>query len=336
MVCVSSPLRSFDLRDMTFSTRLKSMIINACFTYCFLGCSGGRPPPLDPEHASALDRSTPQVSEQITPLLLKRLTEAQILLLGETHDHPQHHLIQAEVIKRLKPKTVAFEMVDSDQQATLNQLNQTPPSEWDQVLNWSKRGWPNFELYRPVFEAALSVGARLIAAHPPLATLAPLKLGGELSSDLRQRLKLDIPLPQAQKEALLEELQEAHCGHAPPSIAEAMLKAQRLKDAWMAELMLKVDHPSVLIVGRGHVNPHRGIPWAIENLSASEGKLKANAQPPKVHILSLSPTRPPHESSAEDHHSHLLIAAHRKDDPCERFREQLEQMRKRRQAQPTR
>ena len=287
-------------------------------------CGGGQislreSTPSSPSVGEVSGKTNPQLSKA----LIKRLKNAQIILIGETHDHPKHHLIQAEVIRLVRPKSVAFEMLNNDQQTALDALGDVPSDQWDQTLAWSKRGWPAFDLYRPVFDAALSVGAKLIAAHPTPATIHPLKLGADLPSQLRKELKLDTPLPTVHREALFEELREAHCGHAPPAIAEAMLKAQRLKDAWMGNAVLNSSKPTVLIVGRGHIHPRRGIPWAIQNLRASAKDEELNVQ-----VLSLSATKQPSFGEDEAVMSQVYVEPHRNDDPCERFREQLEKMKK--------
>jgi len=281
--------------------------------WCTLsGCSGGRPPPLE------TTLTFPQVNSQLSIQEVRALQTADIILIGETHDHPQHHLIQADIIRRLKPKSVAFEMLNETQE--VNGLGLKNPSTWDHVLAWSKRGWPDFEIYRPVFEATLEVGAQIIAAHPNPETLRPLKLGGELPSLLRTKMRLDQPLPPKQQAALVKEIQQAHCGHASPVLVKAMVSAQRLKDTWMAHSILDSPKPIILIVGRGHVNMDRGIPWAMKHLQPNhEFKLKVLSLAPKSVVKSRQPIHDVIE---------VQVKAHRNDDPCERFREQLKRLRK--------
>lgn len=276
-----------------------------------LGCSGGRPPPLD------TTLTFPQVSSQLSIQEVRALQTADIVLIGETHDHPQHHLIQADIIRRLKPKSVAFEMLNEAQQ--VHRLGLKDPSTWDKVLAWSKRGWPDFEMYRPVFEATVEVGAHIIAAHPNPETLRPLKLGGELPSLLRTTLKLDQPLPAKQQASLVKEIQRAHCGHASPVLVKAMVSAQRLKDTWMAQSILDSPKPIILIVGRGHINMDRGIPWAMKQLQPNHDF--------NLKVLSLAPEPVGHSTQRNHDVIEVQVKAHRNDDPCERFREQLKRLR---------
>ena len=291
----------------------KSYFIIILYLMSLLACSGGRPPSVN----SNIQPSS--VNSMFTQQALNKLMEADIILIGETHDHPQHHQIQAELIKKLKPQTVAFEMLNTDQQQALDQLETKPPSDWDNWLAWSQRGWPDFELYQPVFEAAIRVKAKLLAAHPHPSVLAPLKIGAELPSKLKEQLKLDAPLPDEQEAIMEEEIKVAHCGHASPPIVEAMIKAQRLKDSWMANQLLQSTGKRVLIVGRGHIHPQRGIPWAIKQLDPDSSL--------KVAIISLAEqVSKDIDDSTVFKHLHLKVKAHRHDDPCERFKEQLKKL----------
>ena len=307
-----------------------NIILSSCLIWVSLsssGCGGHSSPAThQPDHqnqtVTSLQVSARQFDrlEKLADEEMKRLRKADLVLIGETHDHPQHHLIQAEVIRALKPKVVAFEMLDHRHQPVLDKLHELSPDTWDQALDWTKRGWPDFELYRPVFEASLDVGVKLLAVHPTPQTLHPLMLGRELPQELRHRLKLDTPLPEDQQQALRQLIHESHCGYANAVMVQAMIKAQRLKDAWMAERLMATAQPAILIVGRGHTHQNRGIPWAIKTLSS--------ASSPRVITLALSP----HETSKFEHNSaqiSLKIPSHRRDDPCERFREQLQKMKNR-------
>ena len=280
-----------------------------------------RPVSRDDTSSSSAVSSKPRLTREE----IDKLRAAEIVLIGETHDHPEHHVIQAQVIRTLKPKVVAFEMLDQRHQEMLDQLPKLPKETWDQALDWTKRGWPDFELYRPVFVAALDVGARLLAAHPTPQTLHPLMLGKELPRALRARLKLDLPLPQTQQRELSKLIHDAHCGYANEVMVSAMIKAQRLKDAWMAEQLIKTVRPVVLIVGREHAHHARGIPWAFEQLDPELGR--------RVVTLALSPPAPSTGQTPTEQIT-LTIEPHRRDDPCERFRKQLEKMKSKHKAHP--
>ena len=270
--------------------------------------------PQEPKTGGERSQAEPQLSEA----LIQSLRGQDIILIGETHDHPQHHLYQAELIRALKPRSVAFEMLNTSQAEESASLFSKPETEWDQALTWTQRGWPDFELYRPVFEAAREVKAELIAAHPDRATLMPLMINQPLPELLIRGLKLDRPLPAAAQAELEQEIIRSHCGYAPKEMIGPMVMAQRLKDAWMARALLAAPRPVVMIVGRGHTQASRGIPWALEQLSNAEA-------PASWRVISLviegqaQPAEQPHVEV-------ILTTPHRTDDPCERFKEQLKGM----------
>jgi len=212
-------------------------------------------------------------------------------------------------------------MLSASQEAAASTVLATPREGWGAALRWEERGWPPFALYAPVFEAARDVGARLIAAHPDRETLQPLLLGQELPAALTEALKLDAPLAPEERAAQEEEIAQAHCGHAPPGLIGPMARAQRLKDAWMARALLAAPRPVVLVVGRGHTQPRRGIPWALERLAAPGAA-------PRWAVVSLASAPP---AAREELHPGGAVypvetAPHREEDPCERFREQLKRM----------
>lgn len=211
-------------------------------------------------------------------------------------------------------------MLDERHQDVLATLKNTEKDQWDAQLSWTKRGWPSFELYRPVFEASLNYAQTILAAHPHSKRLQPLKLGQLLPDRLRAEFKLDQALPLQQEEALKKEMIEAHCGHASPLLITSMIRAQRFKDAWMAKRLLDAAKPVILIVGRGHIQAERGIPWAMNNL-APKHKFTLT-------LLSLSPEQSQQHSADHLHFIHMQVKAHRNDNPCERFREQLNQLKK--------
>ena len=309
----------------TYSSLQKS---SSCSVVFFLilsvGCAGKpavqqqQQQPSVQQQQPSVDQHLDQTSIPLTPDMIQQLKSAEIILIGETHDHPKHHQIQAALIRRIKPKTVAFEMFDQHQTKVLSQLDQLDPKTWDQALTWTHRGWPDFELYRPIFDAALDVKARLIPAHPTRDVLHPLMMGQNLSDQLIADLKLDTPLPPKDREALVDIITRAHCGHANEMIVQAMMKAQRLKDAWMSRALIEAEYPVILIVGRGHTDPRWGIPWTLPQLST--GSL------PSLQVVNLTPEQL--EEDSTDKQIDIHVPAHRKDDPCERFREQLKSISK--------
>ena len=81
---------------------------------------------------------------------------------------------------------------------------------------------------------------------------------------LAARLALDKPLGEKLNQALLAEIQEAHCNAMPKEALSGMAFAQRLRDASIADAALKAAEKggsAIVIAGNGHVRRDRGVPW---------------------------------------------------------------------------
>ena len=205
-----------------------------------------------------------------TEALTARLAAARFVLLGERHDHPEHHRLQASIVRGLaaagRRPTVAFEMLDADQAAALAAHVQRSPRDaagLGDAVGWSRSGWPPWPLYQPIAEAALAVGLPLAAANLPAGTARAVARGdlGALGPELVRAHGLDRPAAPAVQAAMEGEMRDSHCGKLPDAVLPPMVTAQRARDATMAERMLATAADgAVLIAGAGHVRTDRGVP----------------------------------------------------------------------------
>lgn len=220
---------------------------------------------------------SPGAQQFLSPeALLTQLGQAHIVLLGEVHDNGDHHRIQAWLVERLgeaghtpERGAVAFEMITTDQAATLEAYLRDPHSDASRLgaaLRWEERGWPPWSLYQPIVEAAMRARMALIAAGAPRALEREVRRRGfeALDEEQRQRLALGKALPEAERLGLAEELYESHCRQLPREALPGMVAVQQLRDAWMADRLLeartRAGAPVVTIAGRGHTRPDWGIP----------------------------------------------------------------------------
>ncbi len=211
--------------------------------------------------------------------LWRRLTAADFLLLGETHDNPEHHRLQARIIRRLAAEppgtgAVAFEMLPVDRQPVVDRHLTRADADlraFAAAVAWERSGWPDFALYEPVFAAALATGARVLAAD--LATGVTRRIRREgfavLAPGFRRRTGLDRPLPAALERGLRETLARAHCGRLPESMLPGMLRVQRARDAMLADRMAAFRGRGrvVLITGNGHARKDWGVPFYLRQLA---------------------------------------------------------------------
>lgn len=187
-----------------------------------------------------------------------RLLAARFVLLGEVHDHPDHHRIQARFVEQLasagRPPAVVFEMLDPAKQEAIDAFlteGGRDPDAFAARVRWSESGWPTFALYRPIFRAALEAGLPILAAGLPRS--------GSLAPDAPERsagFGLDEPLPASEQAERLEEMFVGHCELMPRETLAPMVEIQRARDARLALALLRaeaVHGRAVLIAGNGHV-----------------------------------------------------------------------------------
>jgi len=88
--------------------------------------------------------------------LVAALEQAQIVVLGEVHDNPLHHARQARLVRQLRPRGIAFEMVPgaSEEGIQVFLAQGGARSEIGPAIGWGRMGWPDWDFYAPVFEAA--------------------------------------------------------------------------------------------------------------------------------------------------------------------------------------
>jgi uncharacterized iron-regulated protein len=253
-----------------------------------LGCAHGTAPPASlrrevPETepwVSALDREQPLVGKiwrtsagawVDTSFLLDRVGQADFVLLGEQHDNPDHHRLEAYVIASMvrggKRPIVALEMLDPDQEGIVVQYRSTPGSTargLGAALAWDKSGWPAWSLYLPIAEVAMDAGLPMVSANLPRAmvrTIAHRGLDG-IPPEVVSSLGLDRPLAPPLEASLEQEMRSSHCGQLPEAMVVPMALAQRARDGQMAARMLaaaKGGSPVVLVAGAGHVRIDRGV-----------------------------------------------------------------------------
>jgi uncharacterized iron-regulated protein len=205
-------------------------------------------------------------------VLLGRLGQARFVLLGERHDNPDHHRLQARVVEALaqagRKPAVVFEMLEVTQQGLLEQYRASPDASAAGVgtaLGWEHTSWPPFREYEPIFAVAFARQLPIFAGNlPQVDAKALVKQGLSALSDERvKELRLDEPFPAPLEASLLDELRASHCGQLPESLLGPMALAQHARDAEMAKVLLAAEAKdgAVLIAGGGHARLDLGVPY---------------------------------------------------------------------------
>ncbi|MEM7091260.1 MAG: ChaN family lipoprotein [Pseudomonadota bacterium] len=209
-------------------------------------------------------------SEKIPQIVLDAMSGMDVVILGEVHDNPNHHQIQAAAVSALAPRAVVWEMLTKENAAKINRQIVSDPAELASVLRWAESGWPPFSMYLPIFEAATdarSYGALVprAAARRALETGAAAAFGAEAD-----RFGLNSPLPPDEQAAREADQHAAHCEAMPIEMMPQMVEIQRLRDAVLARATLDAledtGGPVFVITGNGHARMDRGVPVMLKRM----------------------------------------------------------------------
>lgn len=263
-------------------TRISAVLVGVA-----LGCASGRsdapgarPPSGVDAWVSTLHREHPLVgrfwdvgagSFREQAQVEAALSQADFVLLGETHDNPDHHLLEARLLRALLSRgrrpAVAFEMLDTQQQGAVDAALAGPSPSADTVadaVGWAHSGWPAFSLYRPVFATTIAAGLPIVAANlaRPRAREVAARGITALAPRVREIVERAGPPSDEEARSLREEMSEAHCGELPDSMLDPLVLMQRARDAQLAERVLAAAEArgTVLVAGAGHVRADRGVP----------------------------------------------------------------------------
>ena len=252
--------------------------------------------PVQPRNAvtwvTKLDRDHPLVGRIWSVRAARFVEEREVLaglrgyvLLGEKHDNPDHHALQARVLRAMvdtgRRPVVAFEMFDVDDQPAIAASRKYHPRDAEslsQAVKWEKSGWPPWADYAQIAQIALDADLPLIATGLPRSRMAALM---KPAADAGAASPIDegTPLTPELEASLRDELRESHCGHLPEARIGGMMRFQRARDAAMADALIagaKVAEADdgVLIAGTGHTRRDRG---AGRDLSARDPKREVHS-----------------------------------------------------------
>ncbi|MEQ8803786.1 MAG: ChaN family lipoprotein [Haliea sp.] len=287
---------------------------------------------VDPQQRSAVEAPAHPLLNQVWSTgaqrfigideLQQALAEADFVLLGENHDNPSHHQLQARIIASLPWQGTAvagFEQINSDQAAALEAWLQAAPegtSGLAAALDWEQWGWPDWALYQPVFAAVLARGWRPLDLMFPAATVRAVLSGGleaALGADVIEQLQADTPFSREQRLEMQALMADSHCGRMPPEHLAAMVDVQIARDAYMAWRLASSGRRAVVITGNGHARHDWGVPLFLRRLKP-EAKVVSIAMT-EVAADRLQPAAYATAQPAWRDYS-IYTPAHDRGDPC--------------------
>ncbi|MXN65599.1 hypothetical protein GR183_11860 [Stappia sp. GBMRC 2046] len=202
--------------------------------------------------------------------LVSEAAESRYVLLGEIHDNPDHHALQAWVVRSIAEKgrrpAVVFEMISQDMQNDIDAylaLADSNSEGFGAALRWEERGWPSWETYKPVLDAAITFGLPVRAGDANVRSRKAVGKDGliALGEAEEQRLGLSEEETDAERELVSNILFESHCGLVPRESLKPMADVQAFRDAALADAMLgSPGNGAALIAGGGHARDDLAVP----------------------------------------------------------------------------
>ena len=203
------------------------------------------------------------------------VARARFVLLGEIHDNPDHHALQARLLAAAagdgsRKPAVVLEMLPRDRQGDVDAYlveGKGTAESFGEALGWGESGWPDYAIYRPVIEVAVAQGLPVVAGDTPRGERRKVAAEGAeaLGAERIAALRLAEPLGEAADAVLLDTLFDGHCGMMPREALTPLVAVQRLRDATLADAMISAgDDGAVLIAGSGHVRKDLGVPRYLE------------------------------------------------------------------------
>ena len=246
-------------------------------------------------------------AELIGADVLDRIPRADVVVLGEIHDNPEHHMNQARAVFSLTPRAVVWEQLSAQAAANVP-ADLGDLASVERALDWKDGGWPDFAMYYPIFVAARE--ARHFGAEVPRDLARRSVTDGALAA-MPDGPGLARRLPKAEQEAREAEQMAAHCNALPADLLPGMVQAQRLRDAYLAQAVLRaldeVGPPVAVITGSGHARRDWGVPAVLADVA------------PGLSVLSVGQVE---GTAAEDAPFDLWLVTELvvREDPCKAFR----------------
>jgi uncharacterized iron-regulated protein len=193
--------------------------------------------------------------------MLHRVAASRLVILGETHDNPEHHRLQARILAAMlqagRSPALAMEPFDSEHQAALDEARRRGERDPERIADaghFDRKGW-SWPGYRPLVELAVANDLPIIAANLSREEARALVRTGRPAEGLG-------PASAGLRAALERDLVEGHCGRRPaPATLAGLIEAQRARDARMAAALERPGgRGAVLIAGAGHARRDRGAP----------------------------------------------------------------------------
>lgn len=209
--------------------------------------------------------------------LLKAASKADIILFGEEHTNPVCHWLELQLTKDLYAKkksnlVLAAEMFERDNQLLLDEYVSKLIRKKD--FESEAKLWGNYKTdYAPIVDFARENGLKFIATNVPRRYAAIVNAKGFEGLDslnaLERTLVATLPIKFDPELDCYKKMKEM-MGDAPGHASDNISKAQALKDATMAQYILKNGYDPFTVLhfnGSYHSDNHQGIVYYLNEIN---------------------------------------------------------------------
>lgn len=183
------------------------------------------------------------------------LLPADILLLGEQHDAPEHQAWERATVQWLAQRgqlaALVLEMAEAGR-STAGLPRDASESAVQKALYWNDASWP-WAAYGPVAMAAVRAGVPVLGGNLPRKAL------NIATADA----SLDAQVPAAALAYQTQAVREGHCDLLPEEMLPGMVRVQVARDISLARVAAAAHRPGqvvLLVAGFGHVRRDAGVP----------------------------------------------------------------------------
>jgi uncharacterized iron-regulated protein len=209
--------------------------------------------------------------------LLKAAKDADIILFGEVHSNPVCHWLELELTKDLYEVkkhnlVLAAEMFERDNQLLLNEYMAKLIRKKD--FEAEAKLWKNYRTdYAPIVDFASEKGLKFIATNVPRRYAALVNAKGfeglDSLNSLERALMATLPIKYNPDLPCYKKMREM-MKDSPEHAGENISKAQALKDATMAQFILKNGYDPITVLhfnGSYHSDDHDGIVYYLNEIN---------------------------------------------------------------------
>jgi uncharacterized iron-regulated protein len=186
---------------------------------------------------------------------VRTLPHAELILLGEQHDAPEHQALARLSIEALASKqslsALVLEMADAGVSTEGMPIDASEAAVRER-LKWNDAGWP-WSRYGPLVMEAVRAGVPVVGSNLPRSAMPAVMADGTW----------DNKLPSSVLAGHRERMLQGHCGLLPESQVPAMVRIQIARDERMAQtasMWIRSGKSVLLLAGAEHVKKDRGIP----------------------------------------------------------------------------